>query len=158
MIRGMAVVTAGLAAAGLALLPVATASAAPAAVAPVTSVRLPVVHDCDGWQSGQVRTHVVLLDCLGQVVLKTYTWRWWTAHSARTRRAELYVDSCTPSCASGTYRHYAATVVFYRPRTHDGVRYFSRLQLRYFHQRRRDYTYAWAAYPGAQVPGWIGGP
>jgi hypothetical protein len=158
MIKGMAVVTAGLAAATVALLPVASASAAPAAVAPVTSVRLPVAYDCAGWKSGQVRTHVVLLDCLGQVVLKTYTWRWWTKNSARSRRAALYVDSCTPNCASGTYRRYAATVVFFRPRTHAGVRYFSRLELRYFHQRRRDYTYVWAAYPGAQVPGWIGGP
>jgi hypothetical protein len=158
MIKGMAAVSAGLAAASIALLPVASASAVSTAAKPAATARLPVAYDCAGWKGGQVRTHSVLLDCLGQVVLKTYTWRWWTSKTAKSRHAELLVDSCTPNCASGNYREYAATVEFYQPRVHDGVHYFSRLSLRYFHQTKRAYTYRWAAYPGAQIPGWIGGP
>ena len=30
--------------------------------------------------------------------------------------------------------------------------------LRYTHNGARDYTYRWGTYPGATLPGWIGGP
>ena len=40
----------------------------------------------------------------------------------------------------------------------DGVRYFSRMRLRYWHGGQRDYVFRWAVLPGATIPGWNGGP
>ncbi len=118
----------------------------------------PVAFECQGWQHGQVRTHLIYLNCLGQVLVKVPRWQYWTPRSARSLRATLYVDTCVPNCERGRYRHYAAAVVFYRVRSHHGIRYFSRLRLSYFHGRHRSYVYRWARYPGATVPGWTGGP
>jgi hypothetical protein len=120
--------------------------------------RLPVVHDCLGWRRGQVRAASIALSCFGSVVLKVPAWKHWTGVSARSAKATLGVDDCKPDCVSGTFRRYAATVVLYRARSHDGTRYFSRLRIQYRHHGPRRYTFRWATYPGARIPVWVGGP
>lgn len=133
-------------------------TAAPAA-------RPPVAYDCRGRHDGQVRPGTVFIDCLsGNVFVKTPSWAYWTAAAAKTtqpghaRTAVLWVNTCKPDCAAGNYRRYKAVLSFFRPRTTDGTRYYTRMRLRYTHNGARDYTYHWGTYPGATLPGWIGGP
>jgi hypothetical protein len=133
-------------------------AAATASTAASGPPRRPVAYDCLGWSRGQVRADTVALSCFGTVVLKVARWKYWTAGSARSARATLGVDLCRPNCGAGKFRTYPATVVLYRTRTHDGVRYYSRLRIRYRHNGPRQYTYRWARYPGATIPVWVGGP
>jgi hypothetical protein len=123
-----------------------------------TAAKRPVAYDCDGWHRGRTRVPQVDISCDGSVVVTVTGWKYWSAVSARSARGQLWVDTCRPNCAAGHYRTYPATVVFYRARSHDGVRYFTRLRLQYSHGLLRDYLYRWATYPGASVPVWIGGP
>jgi hypothetical protein len=68
------------------------------------------------------------------------------------------VNTCTPTCSAGHYRTYPAQVSFSRVAVHNGVRYFSRMTLRYRHGHQRDYVYRWGILSGATIPGWNGGP
>ena len=121
--------------------------------------RPPVAYDCQGSHNGQLRPADILLDCLsGNVIVKTPAWRYWTGTSARASRATLWVNKCRPSCAAGNYRKYPASLVLYRTRSVHGRGYFTRMRLQYTHDGPRSYTYRWARYPGATIPGWIGGP
>jgi hypothetical protein len=121
--------------------------------------RPPVAYDCQGTHQGQVRPGEVLLDCLsGNVLVKTPVWGDWTGTSARSGRATLWVNTCRPDCAAGHYRKYAATLALYRVRSVHGRGYYTRMQLDYLHNGARHYTYRWGTYPGATIPGWIGGP
>jgi hypothetical protein len=117
-----------------------------------------VAYDCRGWHQGQVEVDSIALSCFGSVVVKVAGWRYWTGVSARAAQATLGVDTCKPDCVSGRFRKYAATVILYRARSHDGLRYFSRLRLQYRHDGPRSYTYRWAKYSGATIPVWVGGP
>jgi hypothetical protein len=145
---------------------VALLAAAVAVMALVTSGgsasasrRPPVAYDCQGTHQGQTRPAEILLDCLsGNVMVKTPAWRYWTATSARSSGATLWVNKCRPNCAAGHYRKYAASLVLYRMRSVHGRGYFTRMRLQYTHNGPRKYTYRWATYPGATLPGWIGGP
>jgi hypothetical protein len=145
-----------LAAAGLCLL-AGLVVAVPAQAANRVAAR-PVAYDCLGWHKGQVRADAIALSCFGSVVLKVARWKYWTGISARSAQATLGVDLCRPNCATGKFRTYPATVVLYRARSHDGVRYYSRLRVQYRHDGARRYTYRWARYPGATIPVWAGGP
>jgi hypothetical protein len=121
--------------------------------------RPPVAYDCQGSHDGQVRPADVLLDCLsGNVIVKTPAWRYWTGTSARSGRATLWVNECRPDCAAGHYRKYPASLVLYRVRSIHGRGYYTRMRLQYTHNKPRSYTYRWGKYPGATLPGWIGGP
>ena len=121
--------------------------------------RPPVAYDCQGSQHGRTRPGEVLLDCMsGNVFVKTPGWSYWTAVSARSRDAVLWVNTCRPDCAAGHYRTYPAELVFYRARKSHGTGYYTRMQLQYRHDGPRKYAYRWGTYPGASVPGWIGGP
>ncbi len=123
------------------------------------AARLPVAYDCQGTHNGQVRTTMVFLDCLsGNVLVKAPAWRYWTGTSARSRSATLWVNKCRPSCAAAHYRKYAASLVLYRVRSAHGRGYYTRMRLQYTHNTPRSYTYRWGTYPGATLPGWIGGP
>ena len=52
----------------------------------------PVAYDCQGTRQGQTRPAEILLDCLsGNVLVKTPGWRYWTATSARSGSATLWV-------------------------------------------------------------------
>jgi hypothetical protein len=107
----------------------------------------------------------MLIDCLsGNVFVRTPSWAYWTAEAAKTsqpghaRTAVLWVNTCKPDCAAGNYRKYRAVLSFFRPQTANGTRYYTRMRLRYTHNGARDYTFRWGTYPGATLPGWIGGP
>jgi hypothetical protein len=119
---------------------------------------IPVAYDCQGWRRGQVKASTVALSCFGSVVVKVASWKYWSGISARSGSATLGVDNCKPNCGDGKFTKYAATVVLYRVRSHDGVRYYSRLRVQYRHHGPRSYTYRWARYPGATIPVWVGGP
>jgi hypothetical protein len=158
-----------LAAAGLSVLTALSAPPASAAMArdsgraPRTQAAraarpIPVAYDCLGWHRGQVKASTVALSCFGSVVVKIASWKYWSGISARSGAATLGVDNCRPNCGDGKFTKYAATVVLYRARSHDGVRYYSRLRVQYRHQGPRSYTYRWARYPGATIPVWVGGP
>lgn len=121
--------------------------------------RPPLAYDCQGLHDGRIRPADVLLDCLsGNVFVKTPAWRYWTATFARSQRATLWVNKCRPNCAAGHYRKYAASLVLYRVRSAHGRGYYTRMRLQYTHNGPRTYTYRWGTYPGATIPGWIGGP
>jgi hypothetical protein len=145
---------------------VALLAAAVAVVAMVTSGgsasasrRPPVAYDCQGTHQAQTRPAEILLDCLsGNVLVKTPAWRYWTATSARSSEATLWVSKCRPNCAAGHYRKYAASLVLYRTRSVHGRDYYTRMRLQYTHNGPRTYTYSWGTYPSATLPGWIGGP
>ncbi|MEP7025503.1 MAG: hypothetical protein ABJB47_17235 [Actinomycetota bacterium] len=134
------------------------ATGKPAAQKP--ALRQPAVaYDCHGQHQGQVRAPEVIVDCLfGNVFVRTPSWKYWTAISARTATATLWANNCKPNCAAGTFRKYPATLVLYRPRTAAGTRYFTRMRLEYQHNGPRSYTFRWGVLPGATLPGWNGGP
>ena len=132
---------------------------------PASAARRPVAYDCKGQHDGQVQPGTVYLDCMsGNAFVKTPSWAYWTAEAAKTsqpgqpRTAVLWVNTCTPMCAAGHYRKYKAVLSFFRPETAHGIRFFTRMRLRYFHGSARDYTFRWGTLPGATLPGWIGGP
>jgi hypothetical protein len=131
-----------------------------AAARPAAATRQPAVaFDCHGRHQGQVRPAETIIDCLSLgVLVKSPSWKYWTASSARTKTATLWVDNCKPDCATGSFQKYPATLVLYRPRTAHGTRYFTRMRLQYRHNGPRMYTFRWGTYPGATLPGWIGGP
>jgi hypothetical protein len=127
------------------------ASAAPAsAPAPVAD------NGAVGWHQGRARPPVIYL-AASNVFVRTPRWSAWSASSARAS-GKLFVNTCTPTCAAGHYRTYNAQVSLWRVAVRHGVRYFSRMRLRYWHGGQRDYVYRWAVLPGATVPGWNGGP
>jgi hypothetical protein len=117
-----------------------------------------VVYDCVGWHQGLARARDISLSCDPAVFVRAGGWRYWTGVSARSRNASLWVSRCKPDCVRGQYRKYAATVILYRVRYRHGVGYYSRMKLRYRHGGLRTYVFRWAKYPGATIPGWIGGP
>jgi hypothetical protein len=127
------------------------ASAAPA------SAPLPVAYSgAAGWHQGRVRLPVIYL-AESNVFVRTPHWPAWSGSSARAS-GKLFVNTCTPACSAGHYRTYSAQVSFWRAAVHDGVRYFTRMRLRYWHGGQRDHVYPWAVLPGATIPGWNGGP
>ena len=142
-------------------------TAAPAAARTVTAATMsgpvaasarPVAYDCDGWHRGQVRFRRIYLSCDGSVIVTVTGWKYWTAISARSLGGRVLVNTCRPDCAAGHYRKYASTLVLYRARSRHGVRYFTRMRLRYWHGRLRSYVYRWGRYPGGTRPVWVGGP
>jgi hypothetical protein len=121
------------------------------------SARLPVAYDgAAGWRQGLARPPVIYLGG-SNIFVRTPHWPAWSGSSARAS-GKLWVNTCTPACAAGHYRTYRAQVSFWRVAVHDGVRYFSRMGLSYWHGGQRDYVYRWAVLPGASIPGWNGGP
>jgi hypothetical protein len=133
-------------------------SATPATRPPGTARQLPVAYDCQGWHQGQIEMAAFAISCFGSVLVKVPGWAYWTPISARSSGATLEIDTCQPNCESGKFRKYAATVIFYRVRSHDGRSYYSRFKLAYRHDGARSYTYRWARYSGATIPVWVGGP
>jgi hypothetical protein len=136
---------------GAAALTFRTAGAAPA------SMTLPVAYNgADGWHQGKARLPVIYIG-ESNVFVRTPHWSGWSGSSAHTS-GELWVNTCTPNCAAGHYRTYSARISFWGVTARDGVRYFSRMGLRYWHGHQRDYVFRWSVLPGATMPGWNGGP
>jgi hypothetical protein len=142
------VVAAGLAAAVLTL---RAASAAP------TSAPPPVAYNgADGWHQGRARLPAIYIG-ESSVFVRTPHWSRWSGSSAQGL-GTLWVNTCAPACSAGHYRIYRAQVSLWRVAVRDGVRYFTRMRLRYRHGRQRDYVFRWGILPGAAIPGWNGGP
>lgn len=119
--------------------------------------RLPVAYNgLGGWQHGRARLPVIYVGGT-TAFLRIRHWSRWTGASAASR-GMLWVDNCKPDCASGHFRTYPAQVTLSRVADRKGVRFFSRMRLRYQHVGSRDYRYHWGTYPGATVPLWVGGP
>ena len=119
--------------------------------------RLPVAYNrLDGWQHGRARLAVIYVGGT-TAFLRIRHWSNWTRTAAATQ-GTLWVDNCRPDCASGHFRTYPAQVTLSRVADRRGVRFFSRMRLRYQHSGPRDYGYHWGTYPGATAPLWIGGP
>jgi len=134
-----------------ATLTIRAANAAPASASP------PVAYSgVDGWHHGRARPPVIYIG-QSNVFVRTLQWSRWSGSSAQAR-GELWVNTCTPTCSAGNYRTYRAQVSLSRVAVHDGVRYFSRMTLRYQHGHKRDYVFRWGTLPGATIPGWNGGP
>jgi hypothetical protein len=128
-----------------------------AASAEPSSAPLPVAYNgAAGWHLGRARPPVIYLG-ESNIFVRTPHWSAWSGSSARAS-GKLWVNTCAPTCAAGHYRTYRAQVSFSRVAVHDGVRYFSRMRLSYWHGGQRDYVYRWAVLPGASIPGWNGGP
>ena len=119
--------------------------------------RLPVAYNgLDGWKHGRTRLAVIYVGGT-TAFLRVRHWSHWTRTSASTR-GTLWVDNCKPDCASGHFRTYPAQVTLSRVADRKGVRFFSRMRLRYQHGGTREYRYRWGTYPGATTPLWVGGP
>jgi hypothetical protein len=112
----------------------------------------------DGWRHGQARIRQIYVTCDASVIVTVAGWKYWTAVSARSQGGKLLVNTCQPGCAAGHYRKYASTLIFYRARSRHGVRYFTRMRLRYRHGGFRSYVYRWGRCPGGTRPVWVGGP
>ena len=135
----------------------AALSARPSRLPLAGRARLPVAYTgLDGWAGGRARLAVIYVGGPDTFV-RTTRWTRWTPESA-VSHGVLWVDSCRPDCAAGHYRRYPATVTLSRPAHRAGVSFFSRMSLRYYHGRQRDYAFRWGTYPGATAPLWIGGP
>ena len=118
---------------------------------------LPVAYNGSyGWSQGQARMPIIYIG-ESDVFVRTPRWSRWSGGSASTR-GELWVNTCSPTCSAGHYRTYPARVSFSRVAVHDGVKYFSWMRLRYWHDHQRDYVLRWSTLPGATMPGWNGGP
>jgi len=129
----------------------------PSLAPPGARHRLPVAYNgLDGWQHGRARLAVIYVGG-ATAFLRIRHWSHWTRTAAATQ-GTLWVDNCRPDCASGHYRTYRAQVTLSRVADRHGVRFFSRMRLRYQHSGPRDYRYRWGTYPGATAPLWIGGP
>jgi hypothetical protein len=123
----------------------------------VSAGRLPVAYNgLDGWRHGRVRLAVIYVGG-STAFLRIKHWSHWARTSASTQ-GTLWVDNCRPDCASGHFRTYPAQVALSRVADRKGVRFFSRMRLRYQHGGPREYRYRWGTYPGATVPLWVGGP
>jgi hypothetical protein len=119
--------------------------------------RLPVAYNGqDGWRHGTARPSTIYVGGPDTFV-RIQHWSHWTATSAFSW-GTLWVDNCSPNCAAGHYTRYPAEVGLSRVAAHQGVSYFSRMRLRYYHTGARDYGFRWGTYRGATIPLWIGGP
>jgi len=151
--RNVAVaVAAAVLAVGVGLGAFAVTRAASAAPAPA-----PIAYNgAVGWHQARARPPVIYL-AESNVFVRTPYWSAWSGSSARAS-GKLFVNTCTPTCAAGHYRTYRAQVSLWRVAVRHGVRYFSRMRIRYWHGGQRDYVYRWTVLPGATIPGWNGGP
>ncbi len=123
----------------------------------VSARRLPVGYNgLDGWRHGRIRLAVIYVGG-STAFLRIRHWSHWSGTSA-SARGTLWVDNCRPDCASGHFRTYPAQVTLSGVTDRKGVRFFSRMRLRYQHGAPRDYWYRWGTYPGATAPLWLGGP
>jgi hypothetical protein len=128
-----------------------------AASAAPTAPPLPVAYNgAGGWHQGRARLPVIYIG-ESNVFVRTPHWSRWTGSSAQAR-GTLWVNTCAPTCAAGHYRTYRARVGLWRVAARDGVRYFTRMSVRYWHGHQRDYVFRWGVLPGAAIPGWNGGP
>src|SRR5712691_5443622 len=117
---------AGVAAVGLAVIGVGFALRATASAG---SSSLPVVYGfagASGWQHPGIQPPAVYFGTGGSLLIRGLRWASWgdqraIAHGSR------WANSCDPNCAAGQFAKVPAELTLSRVRTHDGVRYYSKL-------------------------------
>jgi len=101
------------------------APAASAATAPVVYVSV-----TGGWSHPSVRPSWILIGQGGAPAAHIPYWSTWdkgepTPHA--TSNGTLWVDNCIPDCAQGKESSHRLVVTLSTVRTHNGVRYYSRM-------------------------------
>jgi hypothetical protein len=99
--------------------------AAASATSPQPAPRTKVVYDCTH-AAYKPHKFVILLCGDGTQGLRHLHYTRWNSKRA-VGRARFQYDDCTPDCAHGKLHHFPVTFVMKRPRTHHGVRLFTRL-------------------------------
>jgi hypothetical protein len=123
-------------------------------VTPLASTRTTVIYDATqtfGWSSPAVQPKHVNLDESANAFVHTWSWAYWTSTIAESH-GTLWVNTCTPDCAASHFDYYAATLKLYQPESHGSTRYFSRMELSYYHGWQRTYIFSFNGHD------WTGGP
>ena len=133
--------------------PAVTASAATA----------PVIYNYDsGWHNANIRPAWIIVGQGGAPGVHTWHWSTWDKGEPNphaTSAGTLLVDNCVPNCAQGKTSYHTVVVTLSVVRTHNGVRYYSKMTWYTPGYRLPGYTTSTATLhfstpPGASVPGW----
>ena len=93
-----------------------------------TAHRTLVISACT---TAKYRPHHYVLTCAdANTQIRGATYSSWTATSAAGKGTFVY-NTCTPDCASGTFKHHPVSFILGRPRTVGGTRLFTRLYASY---------------------------
>jgi hypothetical protein len=87
-----------------------------------------VISSCT---KARFKPHRYVLACADANIQITHaTYSSWSAGSAQGHGTFTY-NTCTPSCAAGTFKHHPVTFVLRRVRSVGGVRLFTRMSVSY---------------------------
>lgn len=87
------------------------------------------VLDCKGGQPSAFPVSLILTCADGGITMIDIVWSTWTASSARGA-GSLRENSCTPTCAQGTFVNHPATITLSAPTPFDGTTLFTRASIR----------------------------
>lgn len=100
--------------------------AAPASAAPASHTR--VISSCTTATYKPSSYILTCADANTQIRHATYTS--WSPKLAEGRGTYVY-NTCTPSCAAGTFKHHPVSFMLYRPKTVGGKKLFTRMSVSY---------------------------
>jgi hypothetical protein len=116
---------------------------------------LPVAYGFDGssgWTHGKVKPNAIYFGTGGNLLVRALRWVSWTQKAAAGRGVR-WLDRCVPNCAAGGYYKVPAKMSLSRVRIKDGVRYFSRMILRWSNEGRKyKSVYNWSPGPLPGTP------
>ena len=148
----------GAALAGLVLIgvPAVAASVASAATTPV------IYNYASGWHNADVRPAWIIVGQGGAPMAHTWHWSTWDKGEPNphaTSASTLWVVNCVPNCGQGTTSYHKLVVTLSVVKTHNGVRYYSRMTWYTPGYRVPGYKTSTATLHfsiplGASVPGW----
>jgi hypothetical protein len=128
---------------GIAVLAIRITAASSAATPPVAYG----FDGSSGWQHGTVRPHDIDFGAGGSLFIRGLRWAGWSQRSA-VGHGVRWADTCTPDCASGGYVKSRATLTLSGILVHAGLRYFSRMTMRWKSGgRMHEAVFRWS--PGA---------
>jgi hypothetical protein len=115
----------------------------------------PVAYGFDGssgWQHGVVKPRTIDFGAGGSLLVRGLRWAGWSQQAA-VARGVRWADSCDPDCASGGYLKSRATLTLSGIKVHGGLRYFSRLLMRWKADgRMHRYVFHWSPGAGPGAP------
>lgn len=85
--------------------------------------------DCKGGQPSSFPVSMILTCADGGVTMIGIVWTSWSATSARGN-GTLRENTCTPTCAQGTFRNHPATITLDSPTPFDGTQLFTQAAIR----------------------------
>jgi hypothetical protein len=107
---------------------VAVVLPAAASAGPQSTSRTRVISSCT---KATYEPHSYVLTCGdGNIAIRKATYSRWGAASASGRGTYVY-NTCTPSCAAGTFKHHPVTFTLGRARMVDGQKLFTRMTIFY---------------------------